>query len=75
VCRFTLAPQVGSCYFSRFFRDRGELLVTHQSFSREGRTYVAPFKAVEADEEGTLRARSHCRYELMHIHFIPDSLK
>ena len=35
----------------------GELLVTHQSFSHQGRTYVAPFKAVDADEEGTLRLK------------------
>ena len=54
---YVLLPQVGSCYFSRFFRNDGELLVTHQTFSREGRTHVAPFKAVEADEEGTLRLK------------------
>ena len=54
---YVLLPQAGSCYFSRFFRNGGELLVTHQTFSREGRTHVAPFKAVEADEEGTLRLK------------------
>lgn len=54
---YVLLPQVKSCYFSRFFRNDGELLVTHQSFSHEGRTYVAPFKAVEADEKGTLRLK------------------
>ena len=39
---YVLLPQVGSCYFSRFFRNEGfELLVTHQSFSHERRTFVA----------------------------------
>lgn len=45
-----------SCYFARFFRGRdGELLVTHQSFSAEGTAYLAPYKAVSIDDEGTLR--------------------
>jgi len=45
-----------SCYFARFFRGGGgELLVTHQSFSRVGRAYVAPFKAARVDDDATLR--------------------
>ena len=53
-----LLPQAISCYFSRFFRGRaGELLISHQSFSHRGRSYVAPFKAVEVDENDTLRLK------------------
>jgi len=37
----------GSCYFARFFRGPSmELLTTHQSYSRVGRTYIAPYKLV-----------------------------
>jgi hypothetical protein len=47
----------GSCYFSRFFRkaEGDTVYVTHQSFSHQGRTYIAPYKTVEVDDEGVLR--------------------
>lgn len=46
----------GSCYFARFFRSKSnELLVTHQSYSHLGRTYIAPYKSVNVDQEGVLR--------------------
>jgi len=51
-----ILPAARSCYFARFFRGPDlALLVTHQSFSHVGRTYVAPFKAVAVDAEGTMR--------------------
>ena len=31
--------------------------MTHQSFSHLGRTYIAPYKAVELDRQGTLRMK------------------
>jgi hypothetical protein len=41
---------------SRFIRTHtGELLVTHQSFSHVGGTFLAPYKALAVDAEGTLR--------------------
>ena len=51
-----LLPAARSCYFTRFFRGPGmALLVTHQSFSHVGRTYIAPYKAAHVDAEGTMR--------------------
>lgn len=59
-----LLPQFKSCYFTRFFRDAdGAVLVTHQSFAHVYpvtpivHTYIAPYKATEADSEGTLRLK------------------
>jgi len=49
-------PGCHSTYFARFFWSaQGELLVTHQTFSHEGRTYVSPFKRAFVDDAGTLR--------------------
>ena len=49
-------PSANSCYFARFFYSaEGELLVTHQAYSHEGRTYVSPFKRAVVDDAGTLR--------------------
>ena len=46
----------GSCYFARFFRGPAmELLVTHQSDSHQGRTYIAPYKEAAVDDEGVMR--------------------
>lgn len=46
----------GSCYFARFFRGPSmELLVTHQSFSHQGRTYIAPYKEAAVDDDGVMR--------------------
>lgn len=47
----------GNCYFARFFRgvNQSEVLVTHQSFSHAGHTYIAPYKHAEVDSAGTLR--------------------
>lgn len=47
----------GSCYFSRFFRAAtgNTVFVTHQAYSHQGRTYIAPYKRVEVDTEGILR--------------------
>ena len=51
-----ILPAAKSCYFARFFRGPNmELLVTHQSFSHVGRTFIAPYKAVDLDSEGTMR--------------------
>ena len=52
-----LAVLTGSCYFARFNRARGsdEVLVTHQSYSHAGHTYIAPYKVADVDDEGTLR--------------------
>jgi hypothetical protein len=47
----------GNCYFARFFRgvNQSEVLVTHQSFSHAGHTYIAPYKHADVDSAGTLR--------------------
>ena len=53
---FIVLPGAHSCYFARFFWSAElELLATHQTYSHAGRTYVAPFKRVHVDGEGTLR--------------------
>lgn len=53
---FEVLPNAHSAYFARFFWGaEGELLVTHQTFSHAGRTYVSPFKRALVDDEGTLR--------------------
>ena len=55
---FEVLPNARSCYFARFFRagkDNEDVLVTHQSFSHVGRTYIAPYKVADVDDEGTLR--------------------
>ena len=55
---FRVLPSAHSCYFARFFRGvNEELLVTHQSFSHVGRTYIAPYKKADVDAEGTLRLK------------------
>ena len=49
-------PAAASCYFARFFRGPNlELLVTHQSFAHIGRTYIAPYKAVDLGADGAVR--------------------
>lgn len=47
----------GNCYFARFFRgaNQSEVLVTHQTFSHAGHTYIAPYKHADVDSVGTLR--------------------
>ena len=47
----------GNCYFARFFRgeNQSEVLVTHQSYSHAGKTYIAPYKHADVDSAGTLR--------------------
>jgi len=53
---FVVLPGAHSCYFARFFYSPAlELLVTHQTFSHVGRTYVSPFKRAIVDDEGILR--------------------
>ena len=51
-----MLPSAHSCYFARFFYGADqELLVSHQTYSHAGRTYVSPFKRADVDDEGTLR--------------------
>mmetsp|Transcript_35342 Transcript_35342/g.92425 ORF Transcript_35342/g.92425 Transcript_35342/m.92425 type:complete len:644 (+) Transcript_35342:71-2002(+) len=59
---YTIQPKnayvlTGSCYFARFFRPAtgGDVYVTHQSYSHVGRTYIAPYKRVDVDNNGVLR--------------------
>eukprot|EP00041_Stephanoeca_diplocostata_P018011 m.373713 g.373713 ORF g.373713 m.373713 type:complete len:644 (-) comp20889_c0_seq1:95-2026(-) len=61
---YTLQPEnpsilSGSCYFSRFFRHEtgADVYVTHQSFSHQGKTYIAPYKLVDVDDNGILRLK------------------
>ena len=51
------AVLTGNCYFARFVRgaNQSEVLVTHQSYSHAGRTYIAPYKLADVDAHRTLR--------------------
>jgi hypothetical protein len=44
-------------YFARFFNSPEGMLVHHHSMTKSDEVYFAPLKAVEVDEEGTLRLK------------------